>query len=143
MRLRRTIPAPRRVSLPWLSAYHQQVISANRNNLLKTQGKIFAMAGKIPAAAMKTPKYRAATDLEQARITYPTPPTIVRTISIRPLCCVLSAIQVVPQVSKNDRKKGGAVNPCAFTAEKPISLRIVGRKTGREEKLTLQLKYIS
>jgi hypothetical protein len=28
-------------------------------------------------------------------------------------------------------------------AVKPISLRIVGKNTGREEKLTLQLKYIN
>lgn len=39
-------------------------------------------------------------------------------------------------------KYGGADRPWAFTAEKPISERIVGRKTGSEEKETLQEKYI-
>jgi hypothetical protein len=46
-------------------------------------------------------------------------------------------------VQRNDAKKGGAVRPCALIAVKPISLRIVGKNTGREEKLTLQLKYIN
>jgi hypothetical protein len=46
-------------------------------------------------------------------------------------------------VTRNDKKKGGAVRPCALIAVKPMSLRIVGRKTGSDEKLTLQLKYMS
>jgi hypothetical protein len=50
---------------------------------------------------------------------------------------------VVAIVQRNDAKKGGAVRPCALIAVKPISLRIVGKNTGREEKLTLQLKYIN
>ena len=44
---------------------------------------------------------------------------------------------------KNEMKKGGAVSPWESIALKPISVRIVGRKTGSEEKLTLQLKYMS
>jgi hypothetical protein len=54
-----------------------------------------------------------------------------------------SATQVVAIVARKEAKKGGAVRPCALMAVKPISLRIVGRKTGSEEKLTLQLKYIN
>jgi hypothetical protein len=50
---------------------------------------------------------------------------------------------VVAIVVRNDAKNGGAVRPCALTAVKPISFNIVGRKTGRDEKLTLQLKYIN
>jgi hypothetical protein len=50
---------------------------------------------------------------------------------------------VVPIVQRKEAKNGGAVRPCALIAVKPISLRIVGKKTGREEKLTLQLKYIN
>lgn len=46
-------------------------------------------------------------------------------------------------VQRNEAKNGGAVRPCALMAVKPISLRMVGKKTGREEKLTLQLKYIN
>jgi hypothetical protein len=50
---------------------------------------------------------------------------------------------VVEIVTKNDKKKGGAVRPCALIAVKPMSLRIVGKNTGRDEKLTLQLKYMN
>lgn len=65
-------------------------------------------------------------------------------------------------VTRKLRKNGGAVKPCARTAVKPtvrenvsmaqvrnyyrndlLSLRMVGRKTGREAKLTLTEKYIS
>lgn len=49
----------------------------------------------------------------------------------------------VMMVMRKERKKGGAVSPCAFTALKPISFRIVGRKTGRDENETLQEKYIN
>ena len=44
--------------------------------------------------------------------------------------------------SKNERKYGGAERPWALIDEKPISERIVGRKTGRDEKETLHEKYI-
>jgi hypothetical protein len=50
---------------------------------------------------------------------------------------------VVPIVTKKERKYGGAVRPWEWIAVKPMSLIIVGRKTGSEEKLTLQLKYMS
>ena len=40
-------------------------------------------------------------------------------------------------------KYGGAERPWASIALKPISERIVGRNTGREEKETLQEKYIN
>lgn len=81
---------------------------------------------------------------------------------ISPRCCVLSAKKVVPIVTKKLRKKGGAESPCARTAVKPtkeelsishkqdaqvgsnlLSLKIVGRNTGNEEKLTLTEKYMS
>jgi hypothetical protein len=42
-----------------------------------------------------------------------------------------------------ETKNGGAVRPWAWIDSKPMSSRIVGRKTGSEEKLTLQLKYMS
>lgn len=38
---------------------------------------------------------------------------------------------------------GGADRPWALTDEKPISLRMVGKKTGRDEYDTLQEKYIN
>lgn len=44
---------------------------------------------------------------------------------------------------RKDRKYGGAERPWALMVVKPISLRIVGRKTGRELKLTLHEKYMS
>jgi hypothetical protein len=50
---------------------------------------------------------------------------------------------VVTIVARNEAKNGGTVSPWALMAVKPISLRMVGRNTGREEKLTLQLKYIN
>jgi hypothetical protein len=50
---------------------------------------------------------------------------------------------VVAIVAMKEAKNGGAVRPWALTAVKPISFRIVGRKTGSEEKLTLQLKYMN
>jgi hypothetical protein len=64
---------------------------------------------------------------------------------------------VVAMVTRNDRKYGGAVSPWALTAvnptvwsasylqmvKNPLSLRIVGKKTGRDAKLTLQEKYMS
>ena len=62
---------------------------------------------------------------------------------VRPRCWVLSAIQVENIVTKKDKKNGGAVRPCALTEENPISCKTVGRKTGRDEKPTLQLKYMS
>jgi hypothetical protein len=40
-------------------------------------------------------------------------------------------------------KYGGAVSPCALIDVNPIPVRIVGRKTGKEENETLQEKYIS
>lgn len=101
------------------------------------------LAGKIPAAAKKQPKYLGPTPFAVAKITYPTPPMIVRAKIMSPRCWVRSAIHVVRIVRRNDKKNGGAVSPCASTFVKPISERIVGRKTGSDAKLTLQLKYIS
>ena len=49
----------------------------------------------------------------------------------------------VVNVMRKERKKGGAVRPWALIELKPISFRIVGRKTGNEEKETLQEKYIN
>jgi hypothetical protein len=46
-------------------------------------------------------------------------------------------------VTRKERKYGGAVSPWAWIAGKPMAFKIVGRKTGRDEKLTLQLKYMS
>lgn len=63
-------------------------------------------------------------------------------------------------VTRNDKKKGGAVNPCESMLENPISSKMVGKKTshvvfrhmaiksqicspGRDEKPTLVLKYIN
>lgn len=66
----------------------------------------------------------------------PTPPIVASSIIVHPLCCVLSATQVGKMVIRKDRKKGGAVSPCASTALKPMSFMIVGRKTGREENPT-------
>ena len=110
---------------------------------LKTHGRIFAIDGNIPQAAKKIPKYRTPTELQVARRIYPIPPIADSTAITSPRCWSRSASQVVAIVVINDAKNGGAVRPCALTAVKPISLRIVGRKTGRDEKLTLQLKYIS
>ncbi len=66
----------------------------------------------------------------------------VRHMMVMPRYCVLSATQVEAMVTRNERKKGGAVSPWALTKEKPMSFKIVGRKTGSEKKPTLQLKYI-
>ena len=44
--------------------------------------------------------------------------------------------------TRNARKYGGADKPWAWMDEKPISLRIVGRNTGRELNETLHEKYI-
>ena len=41
------------------------------------------------------------------------------------------------------KKYGGAERPCAVMDSKPISSRIVGRKTGKEENDTLHEKYIN
>lgn len=49
---------------------------------------------------------------------------------------------VVAIVRRKARKYGGAERPCAWILVKPISERMVGRKTGRDEKDTLQEKYI-
>lgn len=56
---------------------------------------------------------------------------------VYPRCCVLSATQVEEMVMRNDTKKGGAVSPCASIALNPMSLSIVGKKTGSDEKPTL------
>lgn len=102
-----------------------------------------AIQGKTPQAAKKTPKYRAPTDVQVAQRIYPTPPTTDKPKIVSPRCCVRSATQVVAMVAKNEAKKGGAVRPWALIAVKPISFKMVGKKTGSEEKLTLQLKYIN
>ena len=44
---------------------------------------------------------------------------------------------------RKERKKGGAVSPWALTLLNPISARIVGKKTGSDEKATFPEKYIS
>lgn len=46
-------------------------------------------------------------------------------------------------VLRKARKYGGAVRPCELIELNPMSVRMVGRKTGSDEKLTLQLKYIN
>lgn len=46
-------------------------------------------------------------------------------------------------VIRKETKYGGAERPCALIAVKPIWVSIIGRKTGKDEKLTLQLKYMS
>jgi hypothetical protein len=74
---------------------------------------------------------------------YPTPPTIDKAAIINPRCWIRSATQVVTIVARNEAKNGGAVSPWAWMAVKPISFKMVGKNTGREEKLTLQLKYIN
>lgn len=72
MTLRMTIPAPRRVSEPWLfvtqgrmlpvpSQYHCQIHGWRMMDI--------PIAGKMPAAARKTPKYLAPTEWEAAKIT--------------------------------------------------------------------------
>ena len=40
-------------------------------------------------------------------------------------------------VTRNERKKGGAVSPWESIVSKPMSFKIVGKKTGRDEKPTL------
>jgi hypothetical protein len=136
MRLSMTIAMPRRVSEPWLSAIYQ-ITGYKRmgegGDVLKTQDRILPIAGKTPLAARKTPKYRTPTDSAAATITYPTAPTVDKSAITRPLCWSLSATQVEKMVTKNARKNGGASRPCALTAVNPMSLRMVGRKTGREE----------
>lgn len=69
------------------------------------------LLGKMPDAARKVPKYRTPTVLTVANRTYPIPPMVVRTMIVKPLCCVLSAIQVENMVTKNEQKNGGAVSP--------------------------------
>ena len=61
----------------------------------------------------------------------------------RPRCFVLSAIHVDKIHIMKDKKYGGAARPCASIDVKCIPVRIVGRKTGSDEKLTLHEKYIS
>ena len=46
-------------------------------------------------------------------------------------------------VMRKLKKYGGAERPCAVTDSKPISSRIVGKKTGNEENETLHEKYIN
>ena len=110
---------------------------------LRTHGKILAIDGNTPHAARNTPKYRTPTDLQVANRIYPTPPISDRTAIINPRCRDRSATQVVAIVARKEAKNGGAVRPWALMAVNPISFRMVGRKTGSEEKLTLQLKYIN
>lgn len=71
---------------------------------LKTQGKIFEIVGKTPAAAMKTAKYLTPTVSTVARITYPAPPTADVIIVTNARCCVLSAIHVVVKDKRKERK---------------------------------------
>jgi hypothetical protein len=53
------------------------------------------------------------------------------------------AMYVEAITTMNARKYGGADKPCEWIGEKPISLSMVGRNTGREEKETLHEKYIN
>ena len=93
-----------------------------------TQGRMFAipkgevseilkslmeddLLGKMPDAARKVPKYRTPTVLTVANRTYPIPPMVVRTMIVKPLCCVLPATHVEKIVTKNEQKNGGAVRP--------------------------------
>ena len=71
------MPAPLRVSEPWLFVTH---------------GRMLPIAGKMPAAARKTPKYLAPTECDAAKMTYPMPPIAVSEATIRPRCCVRSAM---------------------------------------------------
>ena len=104
---------------------------------------MLAIEGKTPQAAKKTPKYRAPTDVQVAHRIYPTPPTTDNPMIVNPRCCVRSATHVVAIVARKEAKKGGAVRPCALMAVNPISFRMVGKNTGSDEKLTLQLKYMN
>lgn len=119
------------------------VRGGRENDSLSTQGRMFAIDGNTPQAARKTPKYRTPTDVQVAHRRYPTPPIADSPAIMNPRCWMRSATQVLAIVAMKDARKGGAVRPWALIAVKPISLRIVGRKTGRLEKLTLQLKYIN
>ena len=78
---------------------------------------MLAIVGNIPAAARKTPKYLTPTVLHAASSTYPMKPIVDITITVNPRCCVLSAIYTEMMVTRNDRKNGGAVRPCALTLE--------------------------
>ena len=69
------------------------------------------LLGKMPDAARKVPKYRTPTVLTVASRTYPIPPMVVKTMIVKPLCCVLSATHVEKIVTKNEQKNGGAVRP--------------------------------
>ena len=104
---------------------------------------MLAIAGKTPQAARKTPKYRTPTAVQVAHRMYPTPPIIDSIAIINPRCWIRSATHGVTIVTRKEAKNGGAVRPWALMAVKPMSFRIVGRKTGNEEKLTLQLKYMN
>lgn len=116
-----------------VSSLYIQGRKSGDGDALKTQDNMLPIAGNTPLAARKTPKYRTPTGSAAAIMTYPTAPIVDKNAITRPLCSSLSATQVEKMVTKNDRKKGGASRPCALTAVKPMSSRIVGRKTGKEE----------
>ncbi|KAI5293591.1 hypothetical protein KEM52_005394, partial [Ascosphaera acerosa] len=86
---------------------------------------------------------RGPTPSHAAITTYPTAPTVASSMIVYPRCCVRSATHVDAIVARKLAKNGGAVSPCALIDVNPMSFRMVGRKTGSEEKLTLQLKYIN
>jgi hypothetical protein len=121
----------------------ETLMTRKGNDSLRTHGRMLAIEGKTPQAAKNTPKYRIPTDVQVAQRMYPTPPTNDKAAIVNPRCWMRSATQVVAIVARNEAKNGGAVSPWALMDVKPISLRMVGRNTGRDEKLTLQLKYIN
>ena len=89
----------------------------------------------MPDAARNTPRYLTPTDLTVAKRMYPTPPTVVRTMIVYPLCWVLSATQVEKIVTRKETKNGGAVSPWESIALKPMSFNIVGKNTNLVSRL--------
>lgn len=68
-----------------------------------------------------------------ARRRYPIPPSIESGIKNAVRSPTRSDSQQTPTTTKNEARYGGAERPWARIEVKPMSVRMVGRKTGREE----------